>query len=258
MNDPEDFLTRWSRRKRAVKDKPDKAPRDDNKAAQASDVPAPADQPADAAAPRRAAAPAGVTEPAFDLSALPPIESITAATDIRPFLAPGVPVELRLAALRRAWVADPKVRDFVGLNDYDFDFHTPGAIPGFGSLEMTDALRREVAQMFTGFLAEPQATQRRTTVAAASDHSEPQAPAVAREIEQRPDPAETTATDAEDDASAHPAPVQDELIPGQAITQRDNGPAAPQQEQSRREKEHSQQDDLQTPARRGHGRALPK
>ena len=86
-------------------------------------------------------------EPVFDLSKLPPIESITAETDIRAFLAPGVPAELRLAALRRAWVADPKVRDFVGLNDYDFDFHTPGAIPGFGPLEMTDELRQEVLRI---------------------------------------------------------------------------------------------------------------
>ena len=64
-----------------------------------------------------------------------------------------MPAELRLAALRRAWVADPKVRDFVGLNDYDFDFHTPGAIPGFGPLEMTDELRQEVLRIVSGWQA---------------------------------------------------------------------------------------------------------
>ena len=37
--------------------------------------------------------------------------SITAATDIRAFLAPGVPAELTRAALRRAWTADPAIRD---------------------------------------------------------------------------------------------------------------------------------------------------
>jgi hypothetical protein len=56
-------------------------------------------------------------------------------------------VELSRAALRRAWSADPAIRDFVGLADYDWDFNTPGAIAGFGPLEMTDELRRHVAQI---------------------------------------------------------------------------------------------------------------
>ena len=43
------------------------------------------------------------------------IESITADTDIRAFLAPGVPVQLTRAALRRVWETDPAIRDFVGL-----------------------------------------------------------------------------------------------------------------------------------------------
>ena len=125
MSDPENFLTRWSRRKRNVAD--------DERAEREQAVPdaPPAERAAIDPQPPSDADPAPA-EPAFDLTKLPSIESITAETDIRPFLAPGVPAELRLAALRRAWVADPKVRDFVGLNDYDFDFHTPGAIPGFG------------------------------------------------------------------------------------------------------------------------------
>ena len=47
--------------------------------------------------------------------ALPATESITADTDIRAFLAPGIPAHLTRAALRRAWAADPAIRDFVGL-----------------------------------------------------------------------------------------------------------------------------------------------
>jgi hypothetical protein len=252
MNDPEDFLTRWSRRKRAVADESEKPPRqrqDQGQEQSASETP-PADQDANTAA-SRSAAPSDSTEPVFDVSKLPPIESITAATDIRPFLAPGVPAELRLAALRRAWVADPKVRDFVGLNDYDFDFHTPGAIPGFGSLEMTDALRREVARMISGWQPEPEATRRRTTIAAASDPPQPQVPAPAAEIEQPEDSPETTAVEATGVTSEHPAPAQDELISAQATTQRNRVLAASQQK-------HSPAEDLQTPARRGHGRALPK
>lgn len=248
MNDPEDFLTRWSRRKRAVADESEKPLRQRDEQ-RASETP-PADQDANTAA-SRPAAPSEPTEPVFDVSKLPPIESITAATDIRAFLAPGVPAELRLAALRRAWVADPKVRDFVGLNDYDFDFHTPGAIPGFGSLEMTDALRREVARMISGWQPEPEVTRRRTTVAAASDHPPPQIPETAAKNEHSNDSAETTAVNPAGVSPEQPASVQDELISAQATTQRNKLLAASQQKDSPAE-------DLQTPARRGHGRALPK
>ena len=85
--------------------------------------------------------------PPFDPLSLPSIESITADTDIRCFLAPGVPLELTRAALRRAWATDPKIRDFVGLADYDWDFNAPGSMVGFGSLEMTDELRRMAARI---------------------------------------------------------------------------------------------------------------
>ena len=50
----------------------------------------------------------------------------------------------------------PKIRDFVGLADYDWDFNTPGAIPGFGPLEMTDELRRQVARIVGAMQAEPE------------------------------------------------------------------------------------------------------
>ena len=89
---------------------------------------------------------------------LPPIELITAETDIRAFLAPGVPAE------REACGASPRVGRrsqesgiLSGSNDYDFDFHTPGAIPGFGSLEMTDELRREAVRIVSGWQPEPEA-----------------------------------------------------------------------------------------------------
>jgi hypothetical protein len=90
----------------------------------------------------------------FDPASVPPIESITADTDIRAFLAPGVPGELACGALRRAWATDPKIRDFVGPADYDWDFNDPGSLPGFGSLEMTtDELRQISAQVFGPFSA---------------------------------------------------------------------------------------------------------
>jgi hypothetical protein len=89
----------------------------------------------------------------FDLASVPPIESITANTDIRAFLAPGVPVELARGALRRAWTTDPKIRDFVGLADYDWDFNAPGSLPGFGSVGMSDELRQIAAQVVGPFSA---------------------------------------------------------------------------------------------------------
>ena len=69
--------------------------------------------------------------PAFDPATLPPIESITATSDIRAFLAPGVPEELTRAALRRVWVTDPMIRDFVGIAENQWDFTKPDSVPGF-------------------------------------------------------------------------------------------------------------------------------
>src|SRR5215472_14902526 len=140
MSEPEHFIARWSRRKRKAAEDAEAMKSSPAPDAAASAHPIP-DQREGSDAPR---ARSGASEPpefAPDPAKLPPIETITAATDIRPFLAPGVPPELTRAALRRAWAADPKIRDFVGLADYDWDFNAPGAMTGFGSLEMTDELR---------------------------------------------------------------------------------------------------------------------
>jgi Protein of unknown function (DUF3306) len=251
MNDPENFLTRWSRRKREEAAEPTR-PRDENEGQRTPETP-PA-QPSAGDAPPPVAA-EKLAEPVFDLSTLPPIETIASETDIRAFLAPGVPAELRLAALRRAWIADPKVRDFVGLNDYDFDFHTPGAIPGFGSLEMTDDLRREVSKIVTGWQSElEQAAPRAapaTTPAPEPKVSSAQPAAPAAEMNP-PSTGPTSSAAGERDAIRdQAAPPQDELITDQATTQRNKDSAAPQQQ-------HSQPENLQTLARRGHGGALPK
>ena len=151
MSEPENFIARWARRKAAAQDaeaRPAAAPampatradagegdRKENDAARAFDC---------------------VLEPsaaAFDPAKLPPIESITAETDIRAFLAPGVPAHLTRAALRRAWASDPKIRDFVGLSENSWDFNAPDAIMGFGPLEMTDELRGQIARMLGGGVA---------------------------------------------------------------------------------------------------------
>jgi hypothetical protein len=85
--------------------------------------------------------PGPATQSVFDAANLPPIESIGAGSDIRPFLAPGVPADLTRAALRRAWSADPTIRDFIGLSENSWDFNGPDAVPGFGSQTTDDAGR---------------------------------------------------------------------------------------------------------------------
>jgi hypothetical protein len=65
----------------------------------------------------------------FDAASLPPIESIGAGSDIRPFLEPGVPQDLARAALHRAWAAGPAIRDFIGLSENSSDFNAPDAVP---------------------------------------------------------------------------------------------------------------------------------
>jgi hypothetical protein len=142
MSDEEAFLTRWSRRKREAETPAEPLP-----------VQAEATQSADRAieAPEEGAArrPEQPVPPQVDLSALPPIESITAETDIRAFLASGVPAQLARAALRRAWSADPAIRDFVGLAENAWDFTAPEGVPGFGPLLPADAAATQVADLFS-------------------------------------------------------------------------------------------------------------
>jgi hypothetical protein len=129
MSDDVSFVARWARRKRDA-------------ALLAHRRPKPKDT-GDGAASEEAAAslPPEETPSDFDPASLPPIESIAVGSDIRPFLAAGVPADLTRAALRRAWSADPTIRDFIGLSENSWDFNAPGGVPGFGSLPAEDARR---------------------------------------------------------------------------------------------------------------------
>jgi hypothetical protein len=128
MSGDEPFLLRWSRRKRnpAAPSDPEKNP------------------PPSVAEPAKPVSP-DVGE-AITSTPLPPIETIGSTSDIKAFLAPGVPLELTRAALRRAWTADPAIRDFIGLSENAWDFNAPGGVPGFGSLDLED-IRRFVEQV---------------------------------------------------------------------------------------------------------------
>jgi hypothetical protein len=66
------------------------------------------------------------------------------------FLRPGVPADLTQAALRRAWVTDPAIRDFVGIAENSWDFNAPGGVPGFEPLRAIDDVQRLAALVLGG------------------------------------------------------------------------------------------------------------
>jgi hypothetical protein len=138
MSEQEKFLQRWSRRKQEAEreakqadKKPEAETRTENECEAAPDA---------GARPEKG-------EAAFDPKTLPPIDSIEAATDIRAFLAPGVPEELKRAALQRVWRTDPAIRDFVGLSENSWDFNDPNGVHGFGPLQVTEQLKAAVDAM---------------------------------------------------------------------------------------------------------------
>src|SRR5690348_5912878 len=103
MNEPDNFLTRWSRRKRGAAGDPAAG-----EETAGPDALGRVDVPDRDPVPERAEAqarPAEARMPLVDLTKLPSLDSITADTDISGFLAPGIPEELKAAALRRAWTA---------------------------------------------------------------------------------------------------------------------------------------------------------
>jgi hypothetical protein len=144
MSGSESFLKRWSRRKAEAAEGREVSPA---RPALAADEAKPDGTQSTLAAPPSTSEPAPT---AFDPSSLPPIESIAAGTDIQPFLQSGVPAELTRAALRRGWVTDPAIRDFIGIAENQWDFNDPTAMPGFGPLTAADHAAELAAQMLGG------------------------------------------------------------------------------------------------------------
>lgn len=85
--------------------------------------------------------------PLLNSTRLPSIDSIDGRTDISVFLQRNVPAEMRVAALRRAWLMDPAIRDFKGLQEVDWNFDTISNIPGFGDLGPEVDIERMVTQV---------------------------------------------------------------------------------------------------------------
>lgn len=234
MSDGENFVARWSRLKRdTAKEKteahanPDPAhvqgggaqtaPSDDGRAGKTADPP----------------------EPAFDPAKLPPLESITADSDISAFLQSGVPAELTRAALRRVWTADPAIRDFIGLAENQWDFTDPTAMAGFGPLDATDNVREFVAQAMgkLGHAAEeasPAAAPTEQNAAAAT--SAPRAPPLKGRAQVAGMPKENQ-QHGEGDGTVEDCSKTVSVAPQHVAAPAEDGPA---------------------PNRRAHGRALPQ
>ncbi|HEY0799318.1 MAG TPA: DUF3306 domain-containing protein [Steroidobacteraceae bacterium] len=144
MSDQEEFLARWMRLKQQ------------GAAARTDAVGARNEETAPSPSEISSSKPAVI-----DPASLPAIESITSESDIRLFLQSGVPEQLVRAALRTAWVADPAIRDFIGIAESQWDFNDPAAMPGFGPLEAVDSAQSMVSHSVGGLksAAEPIAAE---------------------------------------------------------------------------------------------------
>ncbi|HZP68699.1 MAG TPA: DUF3306 domain-containing protein [Pseudolabrys sp.] len=139
MSEPDNFLSRWSRRKREAVEREAKKSGDEAKteSGQESDERSPSQPDASVQA-----------SPELDIERLPPIESIDANTDITAFMRAGVPEDLKRAALRRAWSADPAIRDFMGPTENYWEAAGPDGVPGFGDLDPAFDVKRMVSELF--------------------------------------------------------------------------------------------------------------
>src|SRR6266853_856797 len=131
MSEHENFVSRWSRLKHESESRRKRQTELWERAAPSSTAVTSCANEDETAGPETPATP--IVDPAD----LPSLDSITAGTDIRTFLRSGVPTELTVAALRRAWVSDPLIHDFIGIAENQWDFTNPTTIPGFGPLHET-------------------------------------------------------------------------------------------------------------------------
>lgn len=208
MAEEKGFLDRWSKRKRAARD-----------AARPAEV-EPEGPPAPDPLSERPPEPiATADDPEIDPADLPPLDSIKSGADVQAFLQKGVPKALRRAALRRLWSADPAIREFREVADYDWDFNAPG----YGALSPQDDVKA-VAERFFGAVRRQGATR---------NAREPTARATSR----RAPPERTLPDTAEATAPAPPAAVPE---PPPAPEPGPDAPAA-----------------APAPRRRRHGSAVP-
>lgn len=113
--DEDRFLDRWSRLKR------------ETDAATAAPEPKAAPEPEPEITPE-------------EIAALPDVAAVSLVDDLAVFLRRGVPAALRHAALRRMWVLNPAIRDYVDdAREYAMDWNAPGGVPGGGIVTQEQA-----------------------------------------------------------------------------------------------------------------------
>lgn len=109
-NDEDDFLSRWSRRKRAVAREEPRA-ETELQSAPVENIPEPETEEDEAAI--------------LERLGLPAPEGMSEGDDFSGFMKAGVPEFLRKRALRVLWRSNPVLANLDGLNDYDEDFNAP-------------------------------------------------------------------------------------------------------------------------------------
>jgi hypothetical protein len=229
MSDDKTFLARWSRCKREAAPDTGEQPKPKNAGGGA------------ASSASAASLSPGEAQPLFDPASLPPIDSIVAGSDIRAFLAAGVPADLTRAALRRVWSSDHMIRDFVGLSENSWDFNAPGAMAGFGPID-----KDEAARLVTRLLGEPDATAvaaHPTSPSQTDNHASESGQA--RGIQAIP-------------GSARPVPAPDQQPQQLDTTSATNDVTQRREAVPASQHESSSGDQRQITARLGQGSALPR
>jgi len=110
-DDRNGFMSRWSRRKRTIREKTGPAVPDERQTAMPEDF---------AGTPE--------TPSAETVADLPDIEALDENSDFSAFMREGVPDALRRQALRRLWRLNPVFANLDGLNDYDEDFTSAATV----------------------------------------------------------------------------------------------------------------------------------
>jgi hypothetical protein len=238
MSGPDNFLSRWSRRKlEPLKESGESvAPKTEQLAETEGDG---VETGTSGAADTAQDPP---QEPPFDPASLPSIESITASTDIRDFLKPGVPLSLSRAALRRAWTSDPAIRDFIGIAENQWDF-TNDSIPGFGPIDPAD-VPRLLARIINS-------TKEGADAAAAliEDQSEISPPAVRETAVAKGEPGAT------DETQGVPPAGENDRVASNDVTESD--PLHRSEENGAVQNDETDKELTYAQVRHGHGSALP-
>lgn len=148
------FLTRWARRKEAVRvTERTVAPAITDRTEAEAALDAEAHTGEGSLPPQPVALTGDEPEAGTDdlLARLPSLDALTPETDLAAFLQAGVPTALRNAALRRMWSLDPAIRDFVSeAREYAYDWNTPGGVPGMGPLLPTDDVKAMLKRIIDG------------------------------------------------------------------------------------------------------------